>query len=922
MRSESAAFRRALASGRRDFSLRAELELSDGTQLTLTNSDLWEDAFTIDDSVTSGSDFEIGAAVVNSATVGIENFDGRFSTYDFFDAKLTLYAGFAFDSNTEWIKKGVFTVEEPTYSGEVITLKCLDNMAKLDKPYSGSNLTYPATLLQIVNDACSRCGLTLATQQFPHRSYSVVLRPEDEALTYREVVAWAAQIAGCFARCNADGQLELTWFDQAALTDAMDSLLDGGEFDASTPYATGDAASGGTFNPWATGTGEYDDGNFSTLDNVHHIYSATTHSVSVDDVVITGIRVRVKTSTDASDAYAEYTSGTAGYVLSIEDNGLVQSPHGQDIADWLGAQLIGFTFRPGDITHPSDPGIEAGDVAVFWDHKGNAFPIVVSRTAFGATVFQDTQCIAEPPARNSSARYSAATKTYVELRKQIIADHTAWDTAIGDLSDRLDAKTGLYTTQETTSSGTIYYLHDQPDLADSSTIWKMTSDAWGVSTDGGDSWNAGLTVDGTLIARILTAQGVNADWINAGALSVKDSNGVEIFRADIANKSVTIKGEYVTLGNISLSSAISAAQTAATNNAVSQVDRALTQQDIFNRLTNNGAAQGLALINGQLYISFSYAQGGTLKLGGANNTNGVMEVYDASGNVITQINRTGVATTALTASDYVYVDSAGGSRFKVPFKDKENAGSYLGYFDVSENGCEIQTAESKVHIGGYTNSWVYPTDPDTGDPIYTGYNGVTITPKNPTVWDVYTPMSQPGAYLTHNQFKLYSASGQRVEFTNSNGYFSGDLSCGGTKNRIVETEDYSQRKFYCYETASPYFGDIGSGQLDETGHCRITLDPVLVQAIEDAEYQVFLQAYGGGSPYVTTRQLSYFEVAGLPGLEFGWEVKAKQKGYSTARMEQVDATGTVPFGAENGTDYGLLAGNHLEEIARERGQAG
>lgn len=916
MRNESAAFRRALASGRRDFSLRAELELADGTQLTLTNSDLWEDAFSIDDSVTSGTSFDIGAAVVNSATIGVENFDGRFSAYDFTDAEVTLSVGFEFDSNTEWIKKGVFTVEEPTYSGEVITLKCFDRMAKLDRPYSGSNLSYPATLLQIVNDACTQCGLTLITQQFPHRDYSVTARPEDEALTYREIVSWAAQIAGCFARCNADGRLELKWFDQSSLESALDSVLDGGHFDSSTPYATGDTASGGTFNPWATGTGSYDGGSLSDTDGVHHIYSATSHSVSVDDVVVTGVKVKVKTGDTASDAYAEYLSGTTGYVLSIEDNGLIQAPHGQDIATWLGTQLIGFTFRPAEINHPSDPGIEAGDVALFWDHKGNVYPLVVSRTAFGATVFQDTQCIAESPARNSSARYSAATKTYVELRKRIIADRTAWDIAVEDLSDRLAAKSGLYSTQETTSSGTIYYLHDQPLLADSSVVWKMTSEAWGVSTNGGSSWNAGMTVDGNVIANILTAIGVNADWINTGALVVRDANNNEIFRADIANKTVSIKGEYVTLGNVSLSNAISTAQSNATSNAVTQVSNNLTQQEVFNRLTNNGAAQGLALINGQLYVSFSYAHGGTLTLGGAGNVNGLMEVYDASNQLVTQINRTGITTKSLTASDYVYVDSAGGSRFKVPFKDKENANAYLGYFDVSDEGCEIQTATSVVHIGGYTDSWVYPIDPDTDEVLYTGYNGITITPKTPSVWDLYTPMSQPGAYLSHNQFKLYSASGRRIEFTNSNGYFAGDLSCAGTKNRIVDTEDYAQRKFYCYETASPYFGDIGSGAVGNSGICRIWLDPVLVQAIEDAEYQVFLQAYGAGELYVSDRCQSYFEVSGSPGIAFGWELKAKQKGYTTARMDKV-----AEIADSASADYGMLAVDHLTEIAHERGQA-
>ena len=81
------------------------------------------------------------------------------------------------------------------------------------------------------------------------------------------------------------------------------------------------------------------------------------------------------------------------------------------------------------------------------------------------------------------------------------------------------------------------------------------------------------------------------------------------------------------------------------------IDESLTQQEIFNRLTDSGAAQGLVLYNGQLYVNASYIntgflnadriQGGTLTLGGNNNVNGLLQVLDANGNVITTLNNTG-----------------------------------------------------------------------------------------------------------------------------------------------------------------------------------------------------------------------------------------------------------------------------------------
>ena len=74
-------------------------------------------------------------------------------------------------------------------------------------------------------------------------------------------------------------------------------------------------------------------------------------------------------------------------------------------------------------------------------------------------------------------------------------------------------------------------MHDKPVLEESMIVWKMTAEAWGVSTDGGETYNAGMTVDGDTIVRILTATGVNADWLKTGALRV-EKNGKTMVNMD------------------------------------------------------------------------------------------------------------------------------------------------------------------------------------------------------------------------------------------------------------------------------------------------------------------------------------------------------------------------------------------------------
>ena len=115
------------------------------------------------------------------------------------------------------------------------------------------------------------------------------------------------------------------------------------------------------------------------------------------------------------------------------------------------------------------------------------------------------------------------------------------------------------------------------------------------------------------------------------------------------------------------------------------------------------------------------------------------------------------------------------------------------------------------------------------------------------------------------------------------------LSVSGTKSRKVTTQNYGERLLYCYETPMPLFGDIGVGQLDETGKCYIFLEDLFGETIDvDCVYQVFLQSYGKGECYVSERNASYFIVEGTPELSFAWELKAVQKGYDTMRLEEFE----------------------------------
>lgn len=567
----------------------------DGTKLPVDQDGLW--GLSVEDNVSGTDSFDVGSAIINQLTLKLDNTDERYNAYNFDGAKITVKIGLQLSKTVEWLNKGVFTADPGEYTGDTITVKAYDNMKKFDRKYSESKLVYPATLGSIVRDACSVCGVSLSTTSFPLDSFVVQIRPKDEALTFREVLTWVGQIACLWCRCNVRGALELGWYDLKGYEDET--------------------------------------GHFFEIEDL------TSSSISTDDVVITGVKVIQETETEDETVKTEYLSGTEGYILSIEGNDLIQGQNGQTIADYLGEKLIGLRFRKLSVTHKSDPSMEAGDLCKVTDWRGRTYKTLVTGTNFQFGNNQKTECSAETPSRNSTDRFSQQTKNYVKLRKQVAAEKTAREKAIEDLAHVLANSSGLYITTETQADGSsIYYMHNKPTLKESDIVWKITAEAFGISTDGGKNYPFGFQVTGEMVAKLLAVEGVNASWINSGVLKIADRSGNEILYADVDTgevrinaKSLSIVGNQVATRGYAESQANEKANAALANgksyadekanaalsNGKSYADsvgKAINQEEIFNRLFADGKVQGISLqkVNGQyqLYINASYINAGEL----------------------------------------------------------------------------------------------------------------------------------------------------------------------------------------------------------------------------------------------------------------------------------------------------------------------
>jgi hypothetical protein len=369
------------------------------------------------------------------------------------------------------------------------------------------------------------------------------------------------------------------------------------------------------------------------------------------------------------------------------------------------------------------------------------------------------------------------------------------------------------------------------------------------------------------------------------------------------------------------------------NQSTDNLDSALNQQGVFNRLTNNGQTQGIYLSNGLLYINGTYIQAGTINA----NLLRAGIISDLLGKNTWNL-ETGAFTTkdgtfngSFSAITYDYYNS---NAYKLEIIDGELVLS-VAPITTSGGGIDIETGEQEPYvvesIGTYVPWGKIGSDP--GNAYYDLYmsrsfyimmveasNGrdlVLYANSDPTDW-------QDGSYIRiTSDGKIFARASDTflrsdfkctgdalfdfdVEVTN-------DFTVHGVKSRIVETDQYSNRLLYCYETPSPMFGDIGEGVIGEDGLCYISLDPVFAQTITTSQYQVFLQKYGNGDAWVMERKGAYFIVKGTPGIAFGWEIKAKQKDFDQRRLDKAEKRNTPTE-----QNYGADAAQYIANLMKER----
>lgn len=574
----SNAFREKLEAGE-PVRMVVDITFPDGTKKTI-NKDIMNGDNGFSDCAESSS-FPVGATICKTLTLSINNDQEQWKNYNFYGAKvhayLKLQTSYAAPESVstlldesynpildstgdpiiatqaatkdiiETIDKGVYTVTTPEQYSDIINVTALDDMYKANKTYT-SGLKLPQSLINLVRDACKTVGIGM-NLTMDHGDI-IIIRSVPDSMTFRQLFGYAAMVESANARIDYSGNLQFVKWDFGKMESDNAATVDADGFihfgDASPSIDTDGFVSlpGWTIN--AEGFLALTSGPGSDVQRL--MAYANPPALSSDDIVITGIKVTNGQSNDDTETDYSGMYGEEGYVLELE-NELIDTDQLQTVANIIGEQIVGARFRnlEGDLVY--DPLVEFGDMMYTYDRLGNKYltPLTdVSGNVGGLTTVK-TQ--ADDPIRGSSDFYGNSTKAIVAARQMVQKETSAREEAIQRLAETLRSSSGLYMTQEPQQDGSIiYYMHNKPTIKESNIIWKLTAEAFAVSIDGGKTYPYGFAVTGELITRLLYAEGINADYINAGTLIVRDKSGNVIFEADMDTGSVTLDGSYVTIG--------------------------------------------------------------------------------------------------------------------------------------------------------------------------------------------------------------------------------------------------------------------------------------------------------------------------------------------------------------------------------------
>lgn len=487
-----------------------------GTAFNITDKDIIG-AVTVDWSSVTGSKLDLGSACMSELSFTLENTDGAFDDKVFEGAQLYVTTSFSTGSTTETVPIGYYTVDSPPRKLRSIKITAYDRMAKFNRAYD-TELVYPATLYQIVADACTKCGVS---QKLPtntlHRGVSIPKRPEADNLTYRQVLVWAAELMGVSLYIDYDGKLTGGWY----ATNAKHTVIKASD--------------------------RFTSGNTDFAEN---------------NIVFSGVRI-----VGNDENKTEYLAGTKDYAFNIEGNLLVQSDMNlSTLAAELKTARCSLTYTPMSCTTHSFPHLRPLDVMSFETAQGTKKVVLTNVKWQSQNRCTKLEGKGETATQSGYATMGAFTPKQQAVLEQTRAQQAAqindFEQATLALNETIANSMGLYVTRKADSNGAVItYYHDKPTLEGSNTIYcrnaggyAWTNNGW---NNGSPNWEYGVSKDGDAVIRSIAANKISASYITTDILSSPtgkfsfnlDTGHIEASDINITGGDINLDGGQLSIEN-------------------------------------------------------------------------------------------------------------------------------------------------------------------------------------------------------------------------------------------------------------------------------------------------------------------------------------------------------------------------------------
>ena len=479
----SSAYKEKIQELNRTFELDIKIYHSNGV-LKLSDKDIVQGSLIHSESSQYGEDFTIGGVVASDISMEILR-KPEHEDVDFMGARLEIIIGLYVkgeieahflqpsqpskmpntNADIERVSLGKFNIDVANKKPNTIVIKAIDNMINLDKPYTLSKLSYPATLYQIYTNICNVADVQIGTFNFPNMDYVVSKKPIGD-YTLRNILGYVAELSGGFARFNRYGDLEISWY---------------------TP-----------------------------TDTVIHPKNRFDLESSDDLIQITGVTYEVDD--------AVYLTGTDSYAIDISENPLLQDNYDIVLPNILSA-IDKVILKPYTSNWQGNPAIQAGDIISHIDRNGFEYNTVVTHSTYkyrGKSVLKGSGLHA------SNKGFKGSTDTRInKIIKQmdkVVGDKlTSLEQSQLNATEMIANMLGGHIIEDKVNG--IVYIADNPNIDLAMKVWKYGINGFGYSSTGvNGTYTTAVTADGSIVAMLVSANIITANMVQTGLLESEDGS--------------------------------------------------------------------------------------------------------------------------------------------------------------------------------------------------------------------------------------------------------------------------------------------------------------------------------------------------------------------------------------------------------------